>query len=191
MESDRHMGIFWRRVSKAGRILASRLRLLSLRRRFGVSGFPTDLMVASATRFLATDGGVVEFAEACSIDRGATIIAKQGSIRVGAKTYIGIGAVICARETITIGSDVLLAEYVTIRDQDHIFGSGKVTARAGFTTAPIVIGDNVWIGAKTTITKGVKIGNNSVVGANSVVTCDVPANTLVAGVPARVLRQVE
>ncbi|MCA1779929.1 MAG: hypothetical protein LC637_11255 [Xanthomonadaceae bacterium] len=61
---------------------------------------------------------------------------------------------------------------------------------AGFTTAPVEIGNNVWIGAKATITKGVKIGNNAVVGANSVVTSDIPAGVLAAGVPARILRTI-
>jgi acetyltransferase-like isoleucine patch superfamily enzyme len=55
-------------------------------------------------------------------------------------------------------------------------------------TAPIHIGDNVWIGAKATITRGVTIGDNAVVGANSVVTGDVPADAVYAGAPARLIR---
>lgn len=66
-----------------------------------------------------------------------------------------------------------------------------VTARAGFLTAPIVIGNNVWIGAKATVTKGVSIGDNSVIAANAVVTRDIPAGTLAAGVPARVIRRID
>jgi acetyltransferase-like isoleucine patch superfamily enzyme len=84
-----------------------------------------------------------------------------------------------------------IAEHVKIRDQDHVFGLGLKPSQAGFSTAPVFIGDNVWIGAKATITKGVKIGNNCVVGANSVVTCDVPANSVVVGAPARVVRKIE
>lgn len=185
------MGGFWRRLDKARRIVASRLRLASLRRRFGASRYPKDLWVASAVRVSVTDNGVVEFGSACSIDSGATIIAKHGDLRIGARTYIGIGAMICAREAISIGHDVLIAEYVTIRDQDHRFGPGLTTAHAGFTTAPIIIGDNVWIGAKATITKGVTVGGNSVIGANSVVTRDIPANSVAVGNPACVVRSID
>ena len=85
----------------------------------------------------------------------------------------------------------MIAEHVTVRDQDHNFGAGVETIESGFTTAAIEIGNNVWIGAKATITKGVKIGNNSVVGANSVVTRDVPPDTVVAGSPAIILRKIQ
>ncbi len=60
-------------------------------------------------------------------------------------------------------------------------------ARRGFETAPIKIGRNVWVGAKATILMGVTIGDNAIVGANSVVTRDVPAGATVAGAPAREL----
>lgn len=122
---------------------------------------------------------------------GARLFLHDGEISIGERTFVGYGTIIAAQENITIGNDVLIAEYVTIRDQDHAFGGAAVTAQNGFTTAPVFIGENVWIGAKATITKGVKIGNNSVVGANSVVTHDVPACTVVAGNPARILRQIE
>ena len=80
---------------------------------------------------------------------------------------------------------------MSIRDQDHRFGHGLTTAKAGFTTAPILIGNNVWIGAKATVIKGVTIGDNVVVAANSVVTHDIPSNVVVAGVPARILREIK
>jgi acetyltransferase-like isoleucine patch superfamily enzyme len=102
--------------------------------------------------------------------------------------YIGQGTVISAREEITVGSDTLIAEHVTIRDQDHQFGIGKITSEAGFSTSPVFIEDNVWIGAKATIMKGVRIGKNSVVGANSVVTRNVPCDVVVAGVPAKIIQ---
>lgn len=107
---------------------------------------------------------------------------------IGSDSYIGAGAVIAASELITIGRDALIAEYVTIRDQDHEFESHGPTRLAGMRTAPIHIGDNVWIGAKATITRGVTIGDNAVVGANSVVTGDVPADAVYAGAPARLIR---
>jgi acetyltransferase-like isoleucine patch superfamily enzyme len=124
-------------------------------------------------------GGVSEFAQ---------IHAKGGRITIGDNAFIGIGAILVSIDEITIGHDVLIAEYVTIRDQDHEFEAVTPTARAGMRTAPIRIGDNVWIGAKATITSGVTIGDNAVIGANAVVTTDIHANAVFGGVPARFIR---
>lgn len=144
----------------------------------------------TGVRFRSTDSGSAIFGRNVLVDRFADITVKYGSLEIGARSYIGQFSVICARDSITIGTDCLVAEHVTIRDQDHVFGLGLNTPQAGFSTAPVVVGNNVWIGAKATITKGVRIGNNSVVASNSVVTRDVPENTVVAGVPARVLREI-
>ncbi len=141
-------------------------------------------------RLRATDGGSVRLEDGVSIDRFADVTAKHGSLNIGARSYIGQYSVICARDAITIGADCLIAEHVSIRDQDHRFGPGLITADSGFTTAPIAIGNNVWIGAKATITKGVTIGDNAVIGANSVVTHDIPTNCTAVGAPARVIRTI-
>lgn len=147
--------------------------------------------ITTGVRIRATDGARASFGPYVTIDRHADITAKYGELSIGAGTYIGQFTVVCARSNISIGSDCLIAEHVTLRDHDHFFGSGLKTISAGFATETVVIGDNVWIGAKATITKGVKIGSNSVIGANSVVTRDVPANTVVAGVPAKMLRRIQ
>lgn len=144
--------------------------------------------LASGVRFRATDGGNIALGDQVAIDRFADVTAKFGSLRIGPRTYVGQFSVICARENIRIGADCLIAENVTIRDQDHRFGDGLVTAQAGFSTSPVVIGSNVWVGAKATITKGVSIGDNSIIGANAVVTQDIPANCVAVGIPARVMR---
>lgn len=75
-------------------------------------------------------------------------------------------------------------------DQDHVFGGAEATASAGFTTAPVTIGDNVWLGAKVMVTEGVSIGVNSVVGASLAVTRDIPPNCLALGAPAQVVRRL-
>ncbi|MBF6555709.1 MAG: hypothetical protein IVW52_05960 [Acidimicrobiales bacterium] len=78
---------------------------------------------------------------------------------------------------------------VSIRDHDHAFSSTDVSiVDQGRETAPIRIGDNVWIGGKATITKGVSIGSNSVIGAHAVVVRDLPADCVAVGIPARVIR---
>lgn len=154
----------------------------------GQRGVANDLLVEPGVKFSVTDGARLAISQQCHIDRHATIIVKFGQLELGPGAYIGIGTVIVARDRITIGGNALIAEYVTIRDQDHVYGTGRPTAQSGFVTSPITIGDNVWIGAKATITKGVTIGDNTVIGANAVVTHDIPANCVAAGIPAHVIR---
>lgn len=139
-------------------------------------------------RLLATDGGAIAIGSGASVGVLARVEAKGGAIDIGRDSFIGQGTIIICRSRISIGAKALIAEYVTIRDQDHEFEAGKPAADSGMRIAPIQIGDNVWIGAKATITRGVSIGDNAVIGANSVVTRDVPENAVVCGVPARILR---
>tara|TARA_R100000935_G_scaffold49398_2_gene74679 strand:- start:6617 stop:7168 length:552 start_codon:yes stop_codon:yes gene_type:complete len=172
------------------RVTLHQLRLRLLVQNRAVT-FAPGCSITTGVRIRATDGAHATFGERVTVDRFADIIAKYGELSIGAGTYIGQFTVICTRDKITIGTNCLIAEHVTLRDQDHNFGAGVETIEAGFTTAPVEIGNNVWIGAKATITKGVKIGNNSVVGANSVVTRDVPPDTVVAGSPACILRKTQ
>lgn len=92
------------------------------------------------------------------------------------------------KEKVVIGDDALIAEMVSIRDHDHAIDGLLPYRLSGYTAAPVMIGRNTWLGAKVTVTKGVRIGDNSVVGANAVVTSDLPENALCVGVPARVVR---
>lgn len=154
-------------------------------------GWPSGFFVGRHVRVSVTDGGRLDADAGLSLSDNASIIIKHGKLSVGENAFIGIGTIITCRESITIGDDALIAEYVTIRDQDHRYGGPKVTAKNGFDTAPIAIGDNVWIGAKATITKGVTIGDNAVVAAGAVVTKDVPANSIVGGIPAKVIGQTD
>lgn len=145
---------------------------------------------AVSARMRATDGGALVIASYAKFLPMVEISVQGGIIRIGQRTHIGQGAIIVCKEEIKIGSDCLIAEYVTIRDQNHIFGAGKLTSQSGFKTARIDIGNNVWIGGKATILAGVKIGDNSVIGAGSVVTHDIPANTISVGNPARTIRTI-
>ena len=178
------------KLTKILRLTRSWWALALARARLGKGGLPSDLSIAPGAFMSATDGGSIHFDSGCSIDRNATLIAKLGSLSMGAGSHVGIGSVIVARESIQIGTNVLIAEHVTIRDQNHLFDGFGITSKLGFSTAPIVIGNNVWLGAKVTVTKGVTIGDNTVIGANSVVTRDIPANCVAAGAPTRVLRNL-
>jgi acetyltransferase-like isoleucine patch superfamily enzyme len=129
-------------------------------------------------------------------------LGEAATVTVGDYTLIN-GALIMAEERITIGSYCLISWNVGIADSDFhpmdpalrrldaIAVNPFTRARRPFIgKAPVTIGDNVWIGMNSTILKGVTIGDNSVVGAGAVVSRSVPANSVVAGNPARIVRRL-
>lgn len=114
----------------------------------------------------------------------------NGQIIIGNNVGIS-GSSICARQKVTIGNNVLIGSGCLITDSDAhpINWLDRRDGRNGNTQcAPVEIGDDVFIGARSIILKGVTIGDRAVIGAGSVVTKDVPADALVAGNPARVIR---
>lgn len=95
-------------------------------------------------------------------------------------------SITCAKE-ISIGSHCMFANNLVIVDHDHVIGPDGVTGN--LVSKPIVIENGVWCGANVTITKGVHIGTGAVIAAGAVVTKDVPANVVVAGVPAKIMKR--
>ena len=111
-------------------------------------------------------------------------IADKAELTLGSG-FINNNTKISCFEKISIGDDVKISEDVMLRDSDN-----HVIRRDGFKkSAPIRIGNHVWIGARATILKGVTIGDGAVVAAGAVVTRDVPEKTMVGGVPARVIKE--
>lgn len=140
-------------------------------------------------RLLMAKGSTVSIGRRCSIDRFATLEV-AGSLVIGADTTIGHHVTIATRENVSIGPNCLIAELVSIRDHDHGTDDRESAIRAQpETIAPVIIEENVWLGSKVTILKGVTIGCDTIVGANSVVTRSLPPRIVAAGVPARVIRQ--
>ncbi len=182
---------FMKAVLRTFRHVALWARRVEASVKCGGAPLPNDLQIEQGVKIAATDGGSIQFGPSTAVDRFATVIVKHGKLSAGGNLYLGVGSVVVARESITIGENVLIAEHVTIRDQDHALTPTEGQGRVGFTTSPIVIGDNVWLGAKVTVIQGVTIGNNVVVGANSVVTHDLPDNCVAVGAPARVVRQLK
>lgn len=144
-------------------------------------------VIEKSVRLRASDGGRIVLGVDSKLARGTEIVAQRGSVQIGARSYVGPWSTVVAKVGVKIGSDCLLAERISIRDQDHeIHGNGhRLIANAAFETAAISIGDGVWIGAGAVILKGVNIGKGAVVAANSVVNRDVTENEIVGGVPAR------
>ena len=113
----------------------------------------------------------------------------EGSITIGDYVLASPGTRISASDEITIGDSVMMANGVYITDSDW-HGIYDRTARNA-TATPVHIGDNAWIGDHAVVLKGVTIGENSVVAARAVVTRDVPANVVVAGNPAKVVKELD
>jgi acetyltransferase-like isoleucine patch superfamily enzyme len=109
-------------------------------------------------------------------------------IRVGRNVFINQNCTMYDLGGIDIGDDVLIGPNVSLITSGHPIEPSR--RRDGVIARPIVVGANVWIAAGVTIIGGVTVGENSVVAAGSVVTRDVPPNTLVGGNPARVIRSV-
>lgn len=134
--------------------------------------------------FSCTDGGEIIIGRNVSFCSNIKIIARGGRIEIGDNSHIGDGVLIVAKESICIKSDVLIAEYVVIRDHNHNTTSDPIH-KAGFTTSAITIERNVWLAAKSTVLKGVHIGEGAVVAAHALVNKSVVSRTIVAGMPAK------
>jgi acetyltransferase-like isoleucine patch superfamily enzyme len=113
----------------------------------------------------------------------------EGRIRIGNYVLISPGTRISASDEILIGDGVMMAHGVYITDSDwhDIYDRTERSAKK----CPVHIADNVWLGDRCTVLKGVSIGENSVVAACAVVTRDVPANVVVAGNPAKVVKELD
>jgi acetyltransferase-like isoleucine patch superfamily enzyme len=168
--------------------LRRRLRLAFVRVRHPKARFGAGCDIRSGMKLLILGAGSVRVGSKVVIDQDATLECR-GSLVVGSGTVFGHHVTIGVRDTVTIGCDCLIAEMVSIRDHDHGYHDAALPMRDQEPlVASVVIGDDVWIGSKATITRGVHIGPGAIVGANSVVTKDVSAGTVVGGVPARVIR---
>ncbi|WP_304609475.1 acyltransferase [Mucilaginibacter sp. X5P1] len=155
--------------------------------------YPINLL---GGKYITIDSGV-------SIGKGAALTAwdtykgynYEPEISIGSNTSIGDDCHITAIHNIKIGNNVLMGKKVTITDNAH----GEINAesfslppadRPLYSKGGVIIEDNVWIGDKVTILPDVKIGKNSIIGANALVTKDVPANCIAGGVPAVIIKQI-
>jgi acetyltransferase-like isoleucine patch superfamily enzyme len=114
-------------------------------------------------------------------------------IRIGSGTFLNVGVMVASLELVEIGDHCMLANGCFVSDANHRFADpDRPVPWQGFTSkGPTRIGDNVWCGANVVIASGVSVGERSVIGANSVVTSDIPPFSIAAGAPAKVLRTIE
>ena len=114
-------------------------------------------------------------------------------IRIGSGTFLNIAVMVASLELVEIGDHCMFANGCFVTDSSHRFDDPDLPLTwQGFTSkGPTRIGDNVWCGANVVITSGVTVGERCVIGANSVVTADIPPFSVAAGAPARVVREIK
>jgi acetyltransferase-like isoleucine patch superfamily enzyme len=125
-----------------------------------------------------------------ALQRGLRIVVDSGRLTIGAGTNVnGLGTKILVAKSVTIGAGCTFSWDVQLLDNDfHAMTVGGVQQPSA---APIVIGDRVWVGTRAIVLKGVTIGDGAIVAAGAIVTKDVPANAVVAGVPAKVVGKAD
>ena len=106
---------------------------------------------------------------------------------IGSNTVIGRGSIITAKNLIDIGDDVLIGSYVQIIDHGHAFSKDKLIREQKAIIGEVKIGSDTWIGAGAKILMNSSIGPGAVIGANSVVTKDIPSYAIAVGAPARII----
>jgi len=120
---------------------------------------------------------------------GTSLRCHEGNLRVGDKTVFGRNIVVNAYLDVEIGGACIVADMVYVTDFDHVYTDLSVPIKdQGIAKSPVRIGSDVWLGTKVSVVRGTVIGDGAIIAANAVVTRDVPAYAIAAGVPARVIR---
>ena len=182
----RHNGML---TTKYGRLL---LRLA--RRKLSTPRLKLDGLAFIGPRVVLQIGpnARIELGRWSWVGHGTKIRCHEGVVSVGAKTVMGQECTISAFQHVSIGRECVIADRVMLIDFDHGMVEVERPVRLqGIYKRDVRVGNNVWIGYGACILRGVTVGDNAVVGTGAVVTKDVPANAVVAGVPARVIRMRE
>jgi acetyltransferase-like isoleucine patch superfamily enzyme len=138
--------------------------------------------------------GRLELGEHVLLEPGVWLTGSDDArIRIGGGSFLNLGVQVAAVELVEIGEHCMFANGCFVTDGNHRFDDPeKPVPWQGFSSkGPTRVGDNVWCGANVVITSGVTIGERCVIGANSVVTTDLPPYSIAAGAPAKVLRTIE
>ena len=172
----------------------ARLIVRLLRRRLFARRLRTDGIAFVGPRVTLQIGrrGRIELGRWSWLGHGTKIRCHEGLVSVGAKTVLGQECTISAFQHVSIGRECVIADRVMMIDFDHgVVEADRPVRLQGIYKRDVRVGNNVWIGYGACILRGVTIGDNAIVGTSAVVTKDVPANAVVGGIPARVLRMRE
>jgi acetyltransferase-like isoleucine patch superfamily enzyme len=141
----------------------------------------------------ALDEGRLQIGEGTLLEPGCWLtLAPEARIVIGEGCFLNRNTMLAALDRIEVGDHTMFANGCFVGDAEHRFDDPDTpVTRQGFTSdGPVRIGSNCWLGVNCVITSGVEVGDRSVVGANSVVTEDLPPGTIAAGAPARVIREI-
>jgi acetyltransferase-like isoleucine patch superfamily enzyme len=123
------------------------------------------------------------------IGHDSKVRAHEGTISIGAKSVLGQECTLSCYQSIAIGRECIIADRTMMIDFDHGVADVECPIRQqGIYKRDVRVGHNVWVGYGACILRGVRVGDNCVIGTSAVVTDDVPDNAIAAGVPARVIR---
>ena len=168
--------------------LAVRLGLwkLRLRGRLRLDGLA---FIGPGCQLQIARGAVLELGRWSWIGHGCKIRCHEGLVSIGAKSVMGQECTISAYQHVSIGRECVIADRVMLIDFDHGMVEVERPIRLqGIYKRDVRVGNNVWIGYGACVLRGATVGDNAVIGTNAVVTKDVPANAVVGGVPARLIR---
>jgi acetyltransferase-like isoleucine patch superfamily enzyme len=175
----------------------ARLALRFARRRLLTAAgwrWETDGLVFFGKRLQIQIGrrGRLRFGRFVWIGDGTKIRCHEGEVTIGAKTVLGQECTISAYKCVRIGDQCVIADRAMFIDFDHGITEVERPIRLqGIYKRDVDVGSNVWIGYGACILRGVTVGDNAVIGTNAVVVADVPANAVVGGVPAKMIRMRE
>ncbi len=167
-------------------LLASRVRALWLR----VLGARVGPKCSLGVRLQVRNARGITLGARVEIEHDVylKLVAPEAALQIGDHAFLGRGCEIDVALSVSIGAHTLLAPGVFITDHSHRHARGQRLDEQGIDSAPVSIGADVWLGTGCTVLPGVTIGDGAVVGAGAVVTDDVQPYTIVAGVPARFVR---
>ena len=140
------------------------------------------------------DAGRLVIGEQSLLEPGCWItIADEGCVSIGSGCFLNLQTMIAAQDEVTIGDHVMFANHCFVSDASHSYDDPTMPVTwQGFTSkGPTRIGSNCWFGVGCVVTSGVTIGERCVIGANSVVTQDLPSGVIAAGAPAKVIREID
>lgn len=163
---------------------------VSLNKKISCKNF---VKIGNNVKIIVESRGKLSLGRNVTLKDDTTIYVKQGaSLTIGDDTNTGHHSEISVGQRVKIGSDVIMGAYTYITDSNHVYERLDTPFRLqGMSMGEVSIGSNVWIGRGAMVLKGARIGDNSVVGAGSVATEEFPANAVIGGIPAKIIKYLD